>query len=406
MIVKFFANKKGGGVATIDYLLNNRVEKNQARVLKGNEVLSRKFINMIQNKQKVTVGCLSFEEQNIDEKLKYKLMQEFEETLLAGLQKEQYNILWVEHTDKDRLELNFVIPKVELSSKKALQPYYHKADLPIVETWQDLTNLKYQFTNPKDPLKSRHVNTSKTEIRLAKNYEFLDAELQKLVRNKKITSRENLINILKNNNIEITRVGNEYISLKLPNSKKARRFKHDIYSSKFANLDSLEILKQEKNNAIANFNNMDIENEINRLSQKLQKYTVDKAIKNTNKYPLRAEIRSEMKQRLIFNQGDKKDDTTGNEIIKRIRAKREAKQRALQELEAERVRVQKLFANDSRRLASTIRSIREGYERWISDVAKSIQGVANEINKIKILEKYKNKFIEKYQQKQLHKQRM
>jgi hypothetical protein len=151
---------------------------------------------------------------------------------------------------------------------------------------------------------------------------------------------------------------------------------------------------------------MDIEYEINRLSEKLQKYTVDKAIKNTNKYPLRAEIRSEMKQRLIFNQGDKKDDTTGNEIIKRIRAKREAKQRALQELEAERIGVQKLFANDSRRLASTIREFRDRYERWISRIRKSIKGVANEINKIKILEKYKNKFIEKYQQKQLHRQRM
>jgi hypothetical protein len=406
MIVKFFANKKGGSVAAIDYLLNKRVETNEAKVIVGNEELTRKLINIIQNKQKVTAGCISFEEKSIDEALKYQLMQEFEDMLLAGLQKEQYNILWVEHTDKNRLELNFVIPKIELTSKKALQPYYHKADLSRVETWQDLTNLKYNFTNPKDPSKSRSVNTLKTEIILTKNYESLDIELQRLVAVGKITSRDNLLNVIKHNNIEITRIGDEYISLKLPNSKKARRFKHDVYSYKFTSLDCLESFKQEQNTEIENFNNMDIEYEINRLSEKLQKYTVDKAIKNTNKYPLRAEIRSEMKQRLIFNQGDKKDDTTGNEIIKRIRAKREAKQRALQELEAERIGVQKLFANDSRRLASTIREFRDRYERWISRIRKSIKGVANEINKIKILEKYKNKFIEKYQQKQLHRQRM
>lgn len=405
MIVKFFSNKKGGSVATIDYLLNNRVETNQARVMLGNEKLSRKLINMIQNKQKVTVGSLSFEEQNIDEELKYQLMKEFEETLLASLQKEQYNILWVEHTDKNRLELNFVIPKLELSSKKALQPYFHRADLSRIEAWQDLINLKYQFTNPKDPAKSRNVNTSKTEIRLTKNYELIDEELQKLARKGDITSRDHLVEILKYNNFEITRVGDEYISLKLPNSKKARRFNHDIYSSKFKNLDCIETFQKEKNNAIANFNSINVENEINRLSLKLQKYMEDKAIKNIKKYPFISIKNREIIEIETNKQGENKNDTAGNEIIKRIRAEREAQQRALRELEEERIRVQKLFVRDKNELSSTIRKFRDNYECWISRIRKSIKGVANEISKIKILEKYKNKFIEKYQQKNIQKER-
>lgn len=406
MIVKFFSNKKGGSTAAIDYLLNKkRVEKNQAKVLVGNEELSRKFINMIQNKQKVTVGCLSFEEENIDDALKYQLMQDFEEMLLTGLQKEQYNILWVEHVDKNRLELNFVIPKLELSSKKALQPYFHRADLSRIEAWQDLINLKYNFTNPKDPNKSRNVNTSKTEIRLTQNYKLIDEELQKLVRKGDITSRDHLVEILKYNNFEITRVGDEYISLKLPNSKKARRFKHDIYSSKFKNLDCIETFQKEKNNAIANFNSINVENEINRLSLKLQKYVADKAIKNTKKYPFIVNANLEMNHKLTFEKGEQENDTVGDEIIKRIRAEREAKQRTFRELEEERIRVQKLFVRDKNELSSTIRKFRDNYDQWISRIRKSIKGVANEISKIKILEKYKNRFIEKYQQKNIYKER-
>jgi hypothetical protein len=68
------------------------------------------------------VGVLSFEEANLEEQQKQEIMQSFEETLLAGLDRDQYDITWIEHTDKGRLELNFVIPNVELSTGKRLQP--------------------------------------------------------------------------------------------------------------------------------------------------------------------------------------------------------------------------------------------------------------------------------------------
>ena len=136
MVVKFFGNKKGGSTASIDYLLNERKSKGTARLLQGDEQLTRDIINSLNFKQKTTVGCLSFEEKNISEDMKYQLMQDFENHLLPGMQ-DRYNILWVEHTDKGRLELNFVIPKIDLETQKSLNPYYHKADLPRIEKWQE-----------------------------------------------------------------------------------------------------------------------------------------------------------------------------------------------------------------------------------------------------------------------------
>ncbi|WP_460182066.1 hypothetical protein, partial [Escherichia coli] len=46
----------------------------------------------------------------------------FPYTTLFRSEKNQYSILWVEHQDKGRLELNFVIPNMELQTGKRLQP--------------------------------------------------------------------------------------------------------------------------------------------------------------------------------------------------------------------------------------------------------------------------------------------
>ena len=79
--------------------------------------------------------------------------------LLAGLERDKnFNILWVEHTDKENhLELNFVIPKIELQSLKSLQPYYHKADLSRVDTFKEIINLEYDLSDPNDPIRESTI---------------------------------------------------------------------------------------------------------------------------------------------------------------------------------------------------------------------------------------------------------
>ncbi|MFS1178769.1 relaxase/mobilization nuclease domain-containing protein, partial [Enterococcus lactis] len=72
-----------------------------------------------------------------------KVMASFERVLMPGLEKNQYSILWVEHQDKGRLELNFVIPNMELQTGKRLQPYYDRADRPRIDAWQTLVNHHY-----------------------------------------------------------------------------------------------------------------------------------------------------------------------------------------------------------------------------------------------------------------------
>ena len=136
MIVKFLGNKGGGSAgATIDYLLGKDRDRPGAVLLSGDPELTQRLADNLDFQNRYTVGVLSFEETDIDQHQKEKIMQSFEETLLAGLERDQYDITWIEHTDKGRLELNFIIANVELSTGKRLQPYYDKVDRPLVEKW-------------------------------------------------------------------------------------------------------------------------------------------------------------------------------------------------------------------------------------------------------------------------------
>ncbi len=294
MVVKFFSNKKGGSVKALDYLLNHREKDGTARVLIGDEQLTRNIINSISFKHKVCVGCLSFEEENIDENLKYKIMEDFEKHLLPSLESDQYNILWVEHTDKNRLELNFVIPKIELSRKIALNPFYHKQDLSRVDTWQNLTNIKQNFSNPKDPAKQRTLQGASKKISLQKDYEELDVTLHELVKSGQIKNRDQMIELLNENGIFVNRIGSDYISLKLPDSKKQRRYKGGIYSDQFTSIGEFERICQRTERRIEQYNRRDTQREIRFFADKLNEYTQRKVEFIQGKYKRRVESKKQI----------------------------------------------------------------------------------------------------------------
>ncbi|QJW30128.1 relaxase/mobilization nuclease domain-containing protein [Helicobacter pylori] len=238
MLVKFWGIKQGGGDGdgSVNYLLNERVEQGTAKVLKGDANLTKSLLLSLTQKHKACVGCLSFEEPNIDENLKHELIESFENALLTESMQNRYNILWVEHTDKGRLELNFVIPRIDLITQKAFTPYYHSADITRIDIWKDYANLKYTFTNPKDLEKQHNIKQHQTKNpknkELLATYEKLDKLIQENL-GKLFNSRADIINFLKDNQCEVTRQGKDYISVKLPNEPKAKRLKGFYYHETF-----------------------------------------------------------------------------------------------------------------------------------------------------------------------------
>nr|WP_239965190.1 relaxase/mobilization nuclease domain-containing protein [Escherichia coli] len=86
-------------------------------------------------------------------------MASFERVLMPGLDKDQYSVLWVEHQDKGRLELNFLIPNMELLTGRRLQPYYDRADRLRIDAWQTIVNGRLGLHDPNAPENRRVLVT-------------------------------------------------------------------------------------------------------------------------------------------------------------------------------------------------------------------------------------------------------
>lgn len=236
MIVKFLKNSGGGSAkATMDYLLGKNRDREGAKLLSGDPELTKRLSDSLSFQNRHTVGVLSFEEVNIPDEDKRAIMESFESSLLAGLEKDQYNIAWIEHTDKDRLELNFVISNVELITGKRLQPYFDRVDRPLVENWKQVTNHKYQLTDPHDPDKAQAVKTLNSQNlpqEVIKIKEHIGQVISQQIEQGNITDRKDVIDTLQQAGFEITRQTDKSISIKNPDGKRNIRLEGIIYENR------------------------------------------------------------------------------------------------------------------------------------------------------------------------------
>ncbi len=183
MIVKFFTHGKGPASGALNYFLKEKAERpndnadqkrlpleprKHARVLSGDPVVTEQLINATPFQQKYKSGVLSFEKRadELTEQQKFEIMQKFEDTIFCGLERDQFDILWIEHADKDidkanpvgRLELNFLIAGQELRSGKRLQPFFAGADLARVNAFKNVINHEYKLADPNSPDRKRLIN--------------------------------------------------------------------------------------------------------------------------------------------------------------------------------------------------------------------------------------------------------
>lgn len=261
MIVKFFKFGKGGSKACIDYLLGKDRNREHARVLSGDVDLTADLIDSSRFTKKYTSGCLSFAEADIPEDAKQKIMADYEHCLFPGMDRDQYDILWIEHRDKGRLELNFVIPNVELSTGKRLQPFYAPADLGRVDCFKKITNHDYNLHDPDDPEnkqlatvslddqgeikpKKGEVSKSKTSKEIA---EDIDIKVMQAYLEGKIKDRDDtilfLVDVLKHN---VTRITKKGISILPEGKNRPIRLKGEMYEQGFTTDDRPDSEEEER----------------------------------------------------------------------------------------------------------------------------------------------------------------
>ncbi len=234
MIVKFHPRGRGGGAGPVDYLLGKDRQRDGAIVLQGKPEEVRELIDASPYAKKYTSGVLSFAEQDLPPGQREKLMASFERVLMPGLDKDQYSVLWVEHRDKGRLELNFLVPNTELLTGRRLQPYYDRADRPRIDAWQTVVNGRLGLHDPNAPENRRALVTPsslpKTKQEAA---EAITRGLLALASSGELKTRQDVTEALESAGFEVVRTTKSSISIADPDGGRNIRLKGAIYEQSF-----------------------------------------------------------------------------------------------------------------------------------------------------------------------------
>lgn len=248
-MIKPFPQGKGDGFGPTRYLMRldyHGRKENPPVVLRGDPDMTRALIDSINREWKFTAGVCSWgPEDTITPEQEIQVMNNFEAVAFAGMQPDQYNILWVRHSHAGHHELHFVIPRMELSTGKAFNafpPGWEKEFGPF----RDLDNTRHGWTRPDDPERARLFVPSTADlmearlIRWGKNptrnekekardsiNDYIKAKLDTGT----VRDRADVVTALREAGLEINREGKDYITVKDPDSGEKIRLKGGIYGA-------------------------------------------------------------------------------------------------------------------------------------------------------------------------------
>ena len=177
MLIGFAKRGTGGGgspvryltaetasAAPLRYLISGTAAAGRRRtpapvIVRGDPTRTRAVIDSLKFKHKYTSGVLSFAPgETLAPDVEQRIMDEFERTAFAGLDRDRYEILWVRHrhTPTHRHELHFLIPRIELQTGKSLNIAPPRESTKMLfDTLRSKINAELGLADPDDPARAR-----------------------------------------------------------------------------------------------------------------------------------------------------------------------------------------------------------------------------------------------------------
>ncbi|RCL02089.1 MAG: hypothetical protein JSC188_000448 [Candidatus Tokpelaia sp. JSC188] len=235
MLIKFFDHGKGPGDGPVFYAIRSDLEARVSavpEVLRGDAQRTIDLINSIDRTWRYTSGVISFALSDAPtETQQDQVMDEFERTAFAGLDADQYDILWVrhQHTQGGRVELHFVTPRMELITGKALNiapPGWKYLYDPLREA----LNAEHGWADPSDPKRARELQRGKIEaVERVLGRDAIHAYLSARIASGAVYDRKSLVLSLEEAGFLINRQGKNYVTALDPESGDKFRLKGMIY---------------------------------------------------------------------------------------------------------------------------------------------------------------------------------
>jgi hypothetical protein len=213
-------------------------------VLGGDPVLVRRLIDSLPFKHRYTSGVLSFAPgEIITPAMEKAIMDSFERVAFAGLQPDQYSILWVRHQHAGHHELHFVVPRVEMVTGKSLNiAPPGRESRALFDVFRSWVNSLYGLAAPDDVRRARDVSLPNHIARLKADGARKGKALQQDIREAitewvkrevaagHITDQGGVVRYLKGEGFTLNRQGKDYISVIEPSGGTKIRLKGVLYS--------------------------------------------------------------------------------------------------------------------------------------------------------------------------------
>ena len=289
MLVQMFKAGQGSGKGPTDYLTDDEVKaydpqtrqpikdpdsptgfKMKTRVpppelLKGDTELTCALIDSSPNKWRYSSGVIAFADDDAPTPEQIEaVIADFEATVFAGLAPDQYNSLWVKHTHEGNTELHFVVPRLELSTGKALNiapPGYEK----MFDAWRDKWNFSMGWADPQEQTRKRLIQDGpsyqlkldaeavRTNMPKAENPRQLMSEyLFQRLANGQIETHADVLASIAEVGCEVTRndvdkkTGTPFLSFRPEPEAKPIRLKGALFDKQFnLRFERVEALRQE-----------------------------------------------------------------------------------------------------------------------------------------------------------------
>ncbi len=250
MIISFFSTGTGGDAAPVDYLTAREVlaydeNRNLIRddtgqpqtkirdplpeVLHGNPDQTRDLIDASPNKWSYTAGVISFADyDDPSPDAQQEAIELFEALAFAGLDRDQYDCLWVRHTHEGNVELHFCAPRLELSTGKALNiapPGHENA----FSSLRDLMNKTHGWADPLDSERTREVRETIEAPTRAQGREAIHGWILDQISVGIITDRASMVDALADAGFVIPRASKNYITAQDPDTGERWRLKGEIF---------------------------------------------------------------------------------------------------------------------------------------------------------------------------------
>jgi hypothetical protein len=250
VLIKFFRNGKGAGAGPVGYLVAERVlayDGNRdlirdadgqplmvtrdplPEVLRGDPSRTEALIDASRHQWTYRAGVISFAVEDApSEAQQAEVMDAFEELAFAGLDGEQYDMLWVRHSHEDRIELHFCTPRLELTTWRSLNiapPGYQDA----FDSLRDLMNQRHGWADPMELERAQEVRDTIEAPTRAHGRDELHAWILDQVSVGLITDRASMVDALADAGFDLPRVGKAYLTAQDPETGERWRLKGEIF---------------------------------------------------------------------------------------------------------------------------------------------------------------------------------